>query len=176
MQNLVQFFLCFFFLSFNTFLVAQTWNGIGVYELTYREGPVAIGTDKIPGGQVSGQDLTNYKLFVCGGILADEWLVPNATWCDYVFAPNYQLLSLEAVAEHIEQNGHLHNTPSAETIEKNGLKIKDITINQQEKIEEIFLHLIQLNERLKVLETENLQLKAKNEQMQNTLLKLSQNK
>lgn len=155
------------FSTFCTFALAQTWNGIGVHELTYREGAVAIGTDRIPTSrQVAGQDLTNYKLFVCGGILADEWLVPNATWCDYVFAPDYPLLPLEAVATHIEQYGHLHNTPSSATIEAQGLPIKDMTINQQEKIEEIYLHLIQLNERLKTLEAENARLKTDNQAMQ----------
>ncbi|NJL75685.1 MAG: hypothetical protein HC892_12335 [Saprospiraceae bacterium] len=156
-----------FFSTFHIFALAQTWNGIGVYELTYREGAVAIGTNQIPTSQQVGrQDLTNYKLFVCGGILADEWLVPNATWCDYVFAPDYALLPLEAVAAHIKQYGHLHNTPSAAKIETQGLPIKDITLNQQEKIEEIYLHLIQLNERLKTLEAENARLKTDNQELQ----------
>lgn len=155
---------------------AQTWNGIGVKKMTFRYGPVVIGTDEIPASaDVANQDLSNYKLFVCGGILADEWLVPNTTWCDYVFEPDYQLLSLEAVAQHIEETGHLHNTPSAEEIEAEGLNMKAATLNQQEKIEEIYLHLIQLNERVKNLEAENETLKAANAKLTQTVETLTQN-
>lgn len=149
------------FVSISTTLFSQTWNGIGVHKLTYRNGAVAIGTDYIPeSGDVAFQDISNYKLFVCGGILADEWLVPNTTWCDYVFQDTYDLLSLKEVADHIDEYGHLHRTPSAAEIKENGLEMKAATLNQQEKIEEIYLHLIELNERLKAVEAENAKLRA----------------
>lgn len=153
-----------FFLSCS--LQSQSWNGIGYNVPTYRNGVVVIGTDVIPESRdVAYQDISNYKLFVCGGILADEWLVPNTTWCDYVFYPDYDLMPLEKVAQHIEEKGHLHKTPSAKEVEEKGLKMKDITINQQEKIEEIYLHLIEMNERLKAVEAENIKLKAQNEKL-----------
>ena len=148
-------------LFFSITTQAQTWNGIGVQVPTFRYGEVLIGTDKIPMREMLGnEDITNYKLFVCGGILAEEWLVPNATWCDYVFKPTYYLTPLSEVEQHIQEKGHLHKTPSAAEIESKGLKMQEITINQQEKIEEIFLHLIEMNEELKSLKAENEALKA----------------
>jgi len=97
---------------------------------------------------------------VNGGIRALELHIDNTSWCDYVFDDYYKLKSLEDVDDFIEENGHLHNTLSAEEIEENGgIEISEVTRNQQEKIEEIFLHLIELNEQLKTLQAENTELK-----------------
>lgn len=160
------FILSIFFFSITT--QAQTWNGIGVHVPTFRYGEVLIGTDKIPTSEMLGnEDITNYKLFVCGGILAEEWLVPNATWCDYVFKPSYYLTPLSEVEQHIQEKGHLHKTPSAIEIESKGLKMQEITINQQEKIEELFLHLIEMEKRMKELEMENGKLKVEVEELKN---------
>ncbi len=120
---------------------------------------VAIGTATMP-NNLNGYSLADYKLYVCGGVLAKELLIPNATWCDYVFEDTYQLTPLEDVKTHIEEKGYLHNTPSAKTVEKEGLKLGKMTVNQQEKIEEIFLHLIQLNDDMKQLKAENAKLKT----------------
>lgn len=50
--------------------------------------------------------------------------------------------------------------PSAETLQKEGLDLGDMSAKQQVKIEEAFLHLIEMDKRLKALETENAKLKA----------------
>ena len=76
-------------------------------------------------------------------------------WADYVFDNDYELLSLPQVKDHINEHGHLHNTPSAEEIDQQGLELGGMMVNQQEKIEEIFLHLIELNDKLETLEQEN---------------------
>ena len=155
-------------LFFSITIHAQTWNGIGVQVPTFRYGEVLIGTDEIPTSEMLGnEDITNYKLFVCGGILAEEWLVPNATWCDYVFKPTYYLTPLSKVEQHIQEKGHLHKTPSATEIESKGLKMQEITINQQEKIEELFLHLIAMEKRMEQLEVENRELKMEIKELKN---------
>ncbi|MEL6944246.1 MAG: hypothetical protein AAFO82_16415, partial [Bacteroidota bacterium] len=138
-------------------IIDGTWAGyfLGDVHMSDR---LAIGTTKMP-ASLGNFNLSDYQLYVCGGILAEELLLPNITWCDYVFESDYELTSLEDVKSHIEEKGYLHNTPSAETVEKEGLKVADMTVNQQEKIEEIFLHLIKMNEELKQLRAENLALK-----------------
>jgi hypothetical protein len=115
----------------------------------YRSGKVAIGTKNIPNG---------FSLAVKGGILTEQFKVCNTKrgWCDYVFEKDYDLLTLKEVEEHIKSKGHLHKTPSAKDIEKSGgIDLLDATLDQQEKIEELFLHLIDLDKQLKELE-ENL--------------------
>jgi len=86
--------------------------------------------------------------------LTDELRVRTG-WADYVFEEDYQLTSLKDVEAHIATNGYLHNTPSAEQVEAEGIEVGEITKNQQEKIEEIFLHLITLEKRIDQLENEN---------------------
>jgi len=91
-------------------------------------------------------------LFVKGGGIFDEVKV-DVNWADYVFEEDYELTPLAVVENHIEENGHLHNTPSATELEQNGgVELGAITVNQQEKIEELFLHLIELNKKYEQLQ------------------------
>ena len=118
-------------------------------------GGVGIGTENVPSG---------FKLAVRGGIVTEEVKVElcgTGGWCDYVFEEDYKLLTLAEVAAHIEEKGHLHNTPSAKEVEENGLLLKEMTINQQEKIEEIFLHLIEMEKENKALKAELKEMKTR---------------
>jgi len=111
----------------------------------------------------------DYLLFVKGGTLAEEVAVRTG-WADYVFDENYTLLSLEQVETHILKNGHLHNTPSAADL--NGtVKLGEATVNQQEKIEEIYLHLIELNKEMKALKAENEELSVQVERLKEEIAK-----
>lgn len=121
------------------------------------QGKMSIGTTSTP-TFVGGANISAYRLFVRGGILTEEVRVRTG-WADYVFADDYQLTALPQVEKHIQDKGHLHNTPSAAQVEAEGIELGDITVNQQEKIEEIFLHLIDLNKKLEKLEKENAALK-----------------
>jgi len=106
----------------------------------------------------------NYLLYVRNGILTEEVKVAvynSSNWADYVFDEGYDLPKLEDVETFIENNGHLPNVPSAEEIVENGgFELKKMSVTQQEKIEEIFLYLIDMNKKIKALESENADLKA----------------
>ncbi len=120
------------------------------------ENKMVIGTNNMPEYPESDYD---YKLVVNGGMIAKEVKV-RSDFADYVFEKDYNLLSLKEVESHIQEKGHLHNTPSAKNIQKNGLNVSEITTNQQEKIEELFLHLIEMEKRIEELEKENQALKS----------------
>lgn len=131
---------------------------------SYFSDKVIIGRRNIPTTATAGgitYPVNTFGLYVEGGVLTEELIVTDvANWADYVFAPDYQLTSLEEVEAHIAENGHLHNTPSAAEIAETGLDMKEITVNQQEKIEELFLHVIELSKQVKALQAENTALKA----------------
>lgn len=113
--------------------------------LIKRYGDVRIGTSKAPAG---------YKLAVKGGVYTEEFKLCVDSWCDYVFEDNYDLWSLSKVENFISNNGHLPDVPSTECIEEEGgFDLQEITFKQQEKIEEIFLHLIDLNKQLSSIDT-----------------------
>ena len=102
-----------------------------------------------------------YKLYVADGIRTEKIRVDLQTaWGDYVFKKDYCLLPLSMVEKNIQTEGHLPDMPSAETLQKEGLDLGDISAKQQVKVEEAFLHLIEMDKRLKALEAENAKLKA----------------
>ncbi len=130
------------------------------------DGKVAIGTPNLPGGFPDGTLIPNYKLFVAGGILTEEVMVRTG-WADYVFDPDYQLLSLSQVEQHIKDKGYLPNSPSAADIEENGLTLGENAVYQQEKIEELFLYVIQMQKEIESLKAENEDLKSRINQFEN---------
>jgi len=89
-------------------------------------------------------DVSKYKFFVKGGLLAEEIRVAT-TWADYVFEKDYQLPTLKEVEQHIAQNGHLINVPSGKQIEEDGISVGEMAKIQQEKIEELTLYIIEQN-------------------------------
>lgn len=119
---------------------------------TYRTGSVAIGTTSD----------TGKRLTVTQGIITNKtkvsyiaYLDPkdfNSAWGDFVFDKDYNLLSLEKVDDFIAKNKHLPGFESGKKIEAEGsFEVAEITLAQQIKIEEGFLHLIELNKRLENL-------------------------
>lgn len=106
-----------------------------------------------------GVNVAGYNLFVNGGILTEEVRVTlKNQWADYVFADNYNLKSLKEVEQFIKQNGHLPNVPSAAQVKENGIEVGEIITIQQEKIEELTLHLINQEKQLEELKEQVKQL------------------
>ncbi|MCD8406200.1 tail fiber protein [Tenacibaculum dicentrarchi] len=94
------------------------------------------------------------KLTVKGNIHTQEVRVDllGVLAPDYVFLENYNLKTLEEVSAHIEEKGHLPNVPSAKEMEKNGVKLKVMTLKLLEKIEELTLYTISQEKKIKGLE------------------------
>ncbi|KGO88240.1 hypothetical protein Q765_04185 [Flavobacterium rivuli WB 3.3-2 = DSM 21788] len=113
-----------------------------------------------------------YRFFVKGGILAEEVRVRlQSGWADYVFANNYKLLSLKDTEKYIAANGHLPNMPSAAQVEDQGIEMGNIVKLQQEKIEELTLHLIEQNKQIEALKLQTTEIEVLRAQMQQLLKK-----
>ncbi|MEM9648295.1 MAG: LamG-like jellyroll fold domain-containing protein [Bacteroidota bacterium] len=110
-------------------------------------GEVAIGTSSVP---------TGYKLAVDGHIRTREIRVDQDTWPDYVFAKGYNLPSLEDIQKHIEEKGHLPNMPSAKEAEQQGVDLGEMDRLLLKQIEELMLHILDQEKRIKELESQNL--------------------
>lgn len=89
--------------------------------------------------QLNNQGLLNVR----------EVKVDLESWPDYVFEKNYILRPLSEVKKFIDENKHLPNVPSAKEIEENGLNLGEGNKLLIEKVEELTLYLIQLEENLK---------------------------
>jgi hypothetical protein len=122
------------------------------------------GTTHIGNTKPTNAPYSNAKLSVDGSIVAKEIFVRDqqgAQWADYVFEKDYKLMPLKEVQEYIYKNRHLPNVPSTKEIEENGQGIGKLQVVQMEKIEELYLHMIELNKKLEKLEKENAELKLK---------------
>lgn len=117
------------------------------------EGGVGIGTTTIPNG---------YRLAVQGKIIAEGVKVDlHTNWPDYVFDKDYPLMSLADMKQYIEREGHLPDVPSAKEVQANGIDLGEMNAILLRKIEENTLLLIELGERLRLMEIENQKLKSK---------------
>lgn len=105
----------------------------------------------------------SHKLYVNGSAIAEEVVVKlQASWPDYVFEPSYDLSPLTDVEQFIRENKHLPGVASAREVATDGLELGKTQKAQMEKIEELYLHMIALEKRVKLLEAENAALKADN--------------
>ncbi|VXD10889.1 hypothetical protein [Marinoscillum sp. 108] len=83
------------------------------------------------------------KLAVNGTIHTKEVRVDLNGWSDFVFEKDYELLTLEEVEQHINENGHLPEIPSEAEVTENGINLGEMNAKLLQKIEELTLHLIQ---------------------------------
>ncbi len=105
-------------------------------------GNVGIGTDNL-----------TEKLNVNGNIRARAVKVAVDGWPDYVFEPSYKLPNLGTTEQYIKENKHLPEVPSAKEVETNGIELGQMNALLLKKVEELTLHLIEQNKRIKSLET-----------------------
>ncbi len=120
---------------------------------------------------IGNASVSDYSLFVKGGILTDEVRVATG-WADYVFAEDYKLSTLKEVEEFINKNGHLPNVPSAKEVEANGMSVGEMAKIQQEKIEELTLYVIKQNKQIEVQQKQMEQLQKEVEELKGLVTSL----
>jgi len=64
-------------------------------------------------------------------------------WPDYVFAPDYDLRSLDEVATFIQENQHLPEAPSAAEVAEKGIDVGEMNMLLLKKVEELTLYILQ---------------------------------
>jgi len=103
-----------------------------------------------------GTTSPNYKLDVNGDINVSGNIRKGGTAYthpDYVFEPDYELMSLKDLKEYVSEKKCLPNVISANDVKKNnGYNMDELLIQMLEKIEEQTLYIFQLEERIAELE------------------------
>jgi Leucine-rich repeat (LRR) protein len=121
-------------------------------------GGVGIGTQKTEG----------FRLSVNGKIRASDIIkvYPQTQWSDFVFDKGYKLRPLTEVESFIKTNGHLPEIPSAKEVAKEGIDLGAMDAKLLQKVEELTLYIIKMNEgmsdlnrKIEKLEKENNKLK-----------------
>lgn len=123
------------------FVGSSQWTTSGT-NINYANGNVGIGTTA-----------PDSKLTVKGTIHTQEVKVDlNVPGPDYVFNDDYKLLSLAEIKTYIDKNKHLPEVPSAKEMEANGVNLGEMNMLLLKKIEELTLHILEQEERIKSLE------------------------
>jgi hypothetical protein len=117
--------------------------------------------------EVGGTGSADEKLHVRGNIKANGKIIADSVrvqrvivnnWVldappDYVFDQNYNLRSLGELERYVKANKHLPGVPSAAEIQRNGLDLTEMNMTLLMKVEELTLHSIAQEKRIKSLET-----------------------
>lgn len=90
----------------------------------------------------------NLRLGADGVLMAKEVRVTLDGWPDYVFGEGFQLMPLSETESYIKTNGHLPGVPSAEEVEEEGLSLGEMNRLLMQKVEELTLHLIELQKQV----------------------------
>ncbi|MFI5172704.1 MAG: hypothetical protein ACHQFW_09945 [Chitinophagales bacterium] len=103
-------------------------------------------------GSLAIDPATGYKLSVDGKIICEELKVQlSGSWPDYVFDQNFNLIPIHDLEDFIHANKHLPGIPSANEISENGISVGDMQSAMMQKIEELFLYIIQLQKEIDAL-------------------------
>ena len=124
--------------TFNGGLLIVNQDGSDSLMIVNNNGIVGIGT---------GSPDSNYTLSVDGGIKTKNIRVTQYSWADFVLEEDYLLSPLSVVKAYIEESHHLPGIPSQEEVLKNGVDVAETHILLLQKIEEITLYLIEMEER-----------------------------
>jgi hypothetical protein len=175
--------------------VTEPWNVIGQPAGTkatsntqniYQMGNVAIGATTIP-SITAGASTINPKLHVAGDISTTGKLwTTNSVYADYVFDyyfdgfskiyEAYKFKSLKEVAEFIRANKHLPGvTPISEIATNEAgytIDLTQLSMQQLEKLEELYLHVIEMSELMNAKDNEIKLLQNKTKELEERLMKL----
>lgn len=114
--------------------------------------PKFIGTsDKlllVDGNMGQSNVLPVFQISNDGITRAREIIVDLQTWPDYVFRPSYSLISLRDLRVYINTHGHLPNVPPAQEIEEEGLSLNENARITMEKVEELTLYVLDLQDQI----------------------------
>ena len=101
-----------------------------------------------------------------GKIAANEVKVATySNWPDFVFKNNHNIPTLTEVENHIKENGHLIDIPSAKEVEKNGFFLGEMDAKLLQKIEELTLYTIAQEKKIEKVERQNESLKVMNSKL-----------
>lgn len=149
-------------------------------------GEVAIGATTAPSFSV-GATTVQPKLHIAGDVsTTGKYYTTNSVYADYVFEkyfngssninPNYEFKSLDYVKDFIKANNHLPGVESINDLAKaeNGytFDMTKLTVQSLEKIEELYLHTIEQQDKIDAQQVEIDQLKKKQDDMEARMKRL----
>jgi hypothetical protein len=143
--------------------VTRNTNGLSFFHT-----PLYIGSDSSANPGCDFQNLrvhpnigddTTWMLAVNGAALFKEAWVNSSDWPDYVFLPDFKLMSIKDFGNFLETNHHLPELPAAKTMNA-GIPLGQTEEQLTKQVEEMARYIVELNKQLEAL-------KAKVETLEN---------
>jgi hypothetical protein len=142
--------------SLSRFNITSPENGLYVRTTSAGSYGIAVvvrgNSDAIFVRDANNNMVKNFKITGTGEVFARRYTTTLNNIPDYVFNPNYKLLTLEELRSYISTNKHLPNVPSANEFAETGVDLGELNRVLLEKVEELTLYILQLEERMKMLE------------------------
>ena len=89
----------------------------------------------------------------------EVWVSLGNPWPDYVYEKDYHLKNLDEIKKYVGEHKHLPNMPSANEVKAKGsINLGEIQANTVKEVEEIYLQLFKLQDRIVELEKQNAEL------------------
>ncbi len=120
--------------------------------LTEKNGKIGIGTnapDELL--TVKGKIHTQEVLVDLDGAVAPDYVFENYFNGFSEAMPEYRLITLEELETFLKENNHLPNVPSAETMQAEGISLKEMNLILLQKIEELTLYTLQQQKEIDML-------------------------
>ncbi len=139
--------------------VKLSLNNDGDFGFSYNENQTI--TIKADGNTGFGTKNPEYRIDVCGSIRASEELIVESNkWCDFVFDDSYKLQPFTERIELIKKQKHLPYIKAEAEIYNSGVPVSETLSGLLHNMEELYLYVEQLENRIKLLEEENKALKS----------------
>ncbi len=134
--------------------VASTYYFAGTYGVNYMDlsdSKTKILTDLEVSGKIKCQNELEVAEVKADQINTKDINVEMNNAADYVFDENYNLRSLSDVESFVKENKHLPGVPSAAEMAEKGMSLSQMSNLLLEKVEELTLHMIELEKENKEL-------------------------
>lgn len=120
----------------------------------FNSGDVNVAKNLDVKGKITCHNEIEVTAMNAGSINAKDINVELPAAADYVFEDNYNLQSLSEVESYVKENKHLPGMPSASEFAEKGMSVSEMSNKLLEKVEELTLHMIQLEKENKALKAE----------------------
>jgi len=99
-------------------------------------------------------NVSGYALAVDGGIISTKVFIKEVKqWPDHVFTDSYELMDLDDLRHFLSETHHLPGVPSQEEILNSGYDLNEMQTVMMEKIEELTLYLLLLQDEINELKS-----------------------
>ena len=135
----------------------QPQEPVDVPEMTPIFGSLFVGprssntADGIP--PMSENHRVSNRLWVQGGIVVEDlFMVRSDNWADDVFDEDYPLMPLEQLNQYVTTHKHLPGVPTEASVSRDGYGVQNMISTLLRKVEELSLHAIRQDEKIRSLE------------------------